>query len=174
MLVCIDPGHGGKDPGTAGPGGILEKHINLLLGLKVARMLFSSGVNFVLTRSDDQFISLGARCRLANTVKADLFLAIHCNGSLDPTAHGTETCFLTLQGRYWANLIQTRVVKSTGFVNRGLKQRTDLFVLNNTRPPAVLVEVGFLTNPKEAETIGRETDKIARAIADGILAGIKN
>jgi N-acetylmuramoyl-L-alanine amidase len=95
--VILDPGHGGHDHGTTGPGGLAEKELVLDVALRLGALLEQRlGTEVVFTRSDDTFLPLGARTRLANQRDGDLFLSIHANASRDPLARGVETYFLNL------------------------------------------------------------------------------
>ncbi|MBD3369741.1 hypothetical protein GF402_05180 [Candidatus Fermentibacteria bacterium] len=95
--IVIDPGHGGRDPGAIGPGGTYEKDRTLEIAL-MARDLLSirmPELKVVMTREEDDYVSLGERTRIANREHADLFVSIHCNASTNRTAHGFETFFLS-------------------------------------------------------------------------------
>lgn len=93
--IVLDPGHGGKDPGAIGPGGVMEKDVVLALAKKLARKLRSEmGVEVTLTRRDDSFIPLEDRTAMANAENADLFLSLHVNASPNPHARGLETYYL--------------------------------------------------------------------------------
>jgi N-acetylmuramoyl-L-alanine amidase len=95
LKVVIDPGHGGKDPGARGPGGLLEKTVVLAIAKHVAsRLREDLGASVVLTRTRDVFVSLGARTALANAERADLFISIHANASTTPSLAGVETYYL--------------------------------------------------------------------------------
>lgn len=95
--VVIDPGHGGRDPGAVGPSGTYEKDRVLEISLLVRDLLRirMPELNVVLTRTDDRYVSLGARTRMANASRADLFISIHCNAAENRDAHGFETFFLS-------------------------------------------------------------------------------
>lgn len=94
--IVIDPGHGGKDPGAIGRNGTREKVINLKIALRLAKMLErNTNYTIILTRDKDVFIPLLDRARKANTLKADLFVSIHCNSSLKKTTNGFEIYFLS-------------------------------------------------------------------------------
>src|SRR5688572_9886729 len=93
--IVLDPGHGGKDPGAIGAGGIAEKDIVLSVARKLARKLKAElGVQVVLTRHDDRFVPLEERTALANSENADLFISLHVNASLNSEASGIETYYL--------------------------------------------------------------------------------
>jgi N-acetylmuramoyl-L-alanine amidase len=94
--IVIDPGHGGKDIGATGPGGLLEKEATLAISRKLAAALASKlGARVILTREDDSVVSLDSRTAVANQYKADLFLSIHVNAAPVKGAHGSEVYFLS-------------------------------------------------------------------------------
>jgi len=95
--IVIDPGHGGRDPGAVGLSGSCEKDRALEMSLMVRDLLFlrMPELRVVLTRNADEYVSLGARTRLANRNRADLFVSIHCNAAVNRTANGYETFFLS-------------------------------------------------------------------------------
>lgn len=93
--VVLDPGHGGKDPGASGPGGIAEKEIVLSIAKKLAvKLKTEMGTEVVLTRKDDRFVPLEDRTLLANSEDADLFISLHVNASPNADARGIETYYL--------------------------------------------------------------------------------
>ena len=93
--IVLDPGHGGKDPGAIGWGGVMERDVVLALAKKLARKLKKEmGVEVTLTRQDDTFIPLEDRTAIANAENADLFLSLHVNASPNPKARGLETYYL--------------------------------------------------------------------------------
>jgi N-acetylmuramoyl-L-alanine amidase len=93
--IVLDPGHGGKDPGAIGPGGLAEKDVVLGIAKKLAvKLRTEMGVQVVLTRRDDRFVALEDRTALANAEDADLFISLHVNASPNPDARGIETYYL--------------------------------------------------------------------------------
>jgi N-acetylmuramoyl-L-alanine amidase len=98
--IVIDAGHGGHDTGTIGPTGLMEKDICLDVALRLGKIIHQRlpGAEVVYTRSDDTFIPLEERTRVANESKADLFISIHANSSHDHAARGIETYYLNLKG----------------------------------------------------------------------------
>ncbi len=95
--IVVDPGHGGKDSGALGPGGVMEKDVALKVALKLAKKLHDElGIDVVMTRSTDIFIPLDERTAIANKVNADLFVSIHANASLNKSTEGMETYYLNL------------------------------------------------------------------------------
>ncbi len=108
-LIVIDAGHGGKDAGASGPTGVMEKDITLDIAKRLAEAIETDlGINTYLTRTDDTFIPLGKRTEIANNLKADLFISIHCNASPTKTSHGTETYFLSLAKTTEARAVAAR------------------------------------------------------------------
>ena len=98
--IVIDPGHGGHDTGTIGPTGLMEKDLCLDVALRLGKIIEQKlpGADVVYTRSDDTFVPLEDRTRIANEAKADLFVSIHANSSPDHGARGVETYYLNLKG----------------------------------------------------------------------------
>jgi N-acetylmuramoyl-L-alanine amidase len=175
VVAVIDPGHGGRDPGAIGIGGLQEKDVVLPISLEVARLLEQQGVRVILTRADDRFISLAGRAELANRSRATLFVSIHANAiSMSrPEVNGVET-FYFVSGRELAESIQSSILESFDMNNRGVKTAR-FYVLRNTSMPSALVETGFVTGredaPRLADPIFRE--QMAYAIARGILRYIQ-
>lgn len=104
--VVIDPGHGGSDPGVAGLDGLLEKDLNLAVGLRLAEYLRQQGLRVVLTREDDRYLGLSERAEIANTAGGDLFISLHCNAWLDGGARGIETYFLSPAKSEWSRNVE--------------------------------------------------------------------
>lgn len=173
LKIVIDPGHGGEDNGATGASGQFEKDFTLSLSKKVEKLLKQeSGIEVFMTRTDDSFISQESRYRpkYANKLNADLFISIHGNTFSDPDVSGTETFYYHKNSRLLAEIIQKHVVEATGFKDRGV-QKQNLFVVKDTKMPAVLIEVGYLTNPQNESKMW--TDDIQSDIATSIVEGIK-
>lgn len=160
-LVFVDPGHGDPDPGAVGRNGTKEADVALAVAQRVERELKSAGLRVALTRNTAQRAyadakkDLNMRARNANGVKADCFVSIHANASVDRTAHGTEVCKYpgSNKGALLADAILRGLVSETGLRSRGLKDRPDLCVLRETEMPAALVELAFLSHPAEEEML---------------------
>lgn len=175
--VCIDPGHGGFDPGAVGLSGAQEKVVTLAVAKQVASILRGVGVDVVLTRESDELLAgtinadLGMRYDKANWAKADVFVSIHCNSAADPKANGTETFHYTGSpaGKKLAGHIQARMVAALGLRDRGVKQ-ANFAVLRGTNMPAALAEIAFISNPDEEKLLESPAFQVkaARAIAEGI------
>jgi len=182
MKVLLDPGHGGKDCGALnGSLGIKESMMGLAYARALRTPLVRAGHDIRLTRDEDVSLELATRCAIANAWHPDLFLSLHCNAAAEPTAHGIEVW--TSPGRTPAdgaasaiyNAIQTefperlyRMDKSDGDPDK----ESRFYVLVHTQAPAVLLELGFLSNDMEAEWLDDDDTifRYARAIAAGIEA----
>lgn len=169
MKIFINPGHGWNDPGAIGPAGNKESEINARIAEATAERLKAAGHKVVLYQQQRKLADVAAK---ANKSKADLFVSIHCNAASNTDARGTETWYYTgcPHGRAAAVSIQSEVVKALGSRNRGVKSSKSLYVLRKTVMPAVLVEVGFLSNAEEEKEIVANAARIGEAIATGIIA----
>ncbi|SET23238.1 N-acetylmuramoyl-L-alanine amidase [Oceanobacillus limi] len=170
--VVIDPGHGGKDVGAIGVSGQYEKSFTLNLSLKVKELLEQDpDINVDMTRSDDSFISQESRYRptFANDLNADVYVSIHGNTFMDSNVSGTETYYYHRNSRSFANIMHSHVIEATNFNDRGVKKE-EFFVLKDTEMPAVLLELGYLTNPENESSMLKESfqDRVASAIVEGI------
>ena len=173
-LVVLDPGHGGDHNG-AEYGGVKEKDLNLAIASKTASLLEAEGVTVRMTRSIDQDVDLYARSGLANTLGADLFVSVHCNASVEhDDALGIYTCAYSQGTESWqlAQILRETMLDATGAADFGMEERPNLAVLRTAQVPAALVECGFMSTPSELALLTQPEyqDKLARGIADGILA----
>jgi N-acetylmuramoyl-L-alanine amidase len=171
VVVMIDPGHGGRDPGAIGIGGLQEKQINLTISQRVQQQLQAAGLTVLMTRSSDQWVDLEARAQYANRAGAAVFVSIHANAiSMQrPEVNGLETYYLSSGGGL-ARSIHQRVLAQTDLADRGVRQAR-FYVLRHTTMPAVLVETGFVTGSVDAARFQNPAavTQIADAIARGIL-----
>lgn len=206
-LICIDPGHQkitkpGKEPiapssseeknsmdtGTSGVNtGTPEYKLNLAISKKLRAHLEKCGAKVSLTWEDTS-ISLTniERAKIANSLKADIFIRIHADGSDKPSTHGISVLYpgskyITDEGmRKKSKLIAQSVLKKitleTGASSRGIVERNDLTGLNWCRVPCILVETGFMTNPHEDELLESDQyqDKVAIGIVDGLADYFQN
>lgn len=170
--VVLDPGHGGRDPGAVGCNGMFEKHCVLAVAREVRRRLQDAGAEVLMTRSDDRFLPLEARAEIANRARADLFVSIHADSAPSRPANG-HTAYVARRASQ-ASLTAARCIvrrlAEAGIRSRGVR-RADLRVLVQTNCPAVLMEIGYLSNRAEARLLadGRHRQVIAGAVAQGIL-----
>ncbi len=177
MKVCIDAGHGGKDSGAVGSK-THEKWIVLDVANRVAAKLQNSGIDVVMTRDSDYFVELAERAKIANKAGADLFVSIHCNSGDNKSAAGMEVWHYpnAAEDKRLASAIHDRLISRTGFRDRGVKEE-NYAVLRLTKCPAALVELGFISNPQEEQTMMSYDyqDAASTAIVEGVkeYAGIK-
>lgn len=176
MKICIDPGHGGDDPGAPGGGDLTEATANIIVAERLVGVLHARGHDVSITRESGETCGLRRRAELANFHGADCFLSIHCNSHENPNAHGAEALYYpgSERGRYLADCVLSSWVLASGLRDRGSKPRGDLAVLRHTNMPAALLELGFLSNENDERLWDRANDdptlanKLISAIADGI------
>ena len=188
-IVYLDAGHGGYDPG-ASYFGISEKSLTLAIQSHVKAKLESEGYQVVTTRTSDTYVDLTDRSRAANASESDIFVSIHINASGSSASQGIETYYYQPYAEYpsrinatyhanptrlsmsdtLANAIQSSLINATGAQNQGVKRQT-FAVLRETTAPAVLLELGFLSNPQEAARLN--TSAYQETLANAIVAGIK-
>lgn len=171
--VVLDAGHGGYDPGAVN-GTRFEKNDNLRLALAVGARLRNCGVNVVYTRTTDVFIPLLERSNISNAAKADLFVSFHRNSSTNSTANGVENWVYTNPSQKAvaaANLVLNRIVAQGVQSNRGLHYGV-FSVLRHTAAPAMLLEMGFISNAEDNRLFDAKFDVYAAAIASGILSSL--
>ncbi|MFC1672280.1 N-acetylmuramoyl-L-alanine amidase [Planctomycetota bacterium] len=212
--IVIDAGHGGKDPGAIGRGGLTEKQINLSVALRLAKIFKRRGVETVLVRDRDVFLSLDQRVRVCNREQPDLFLSVHANANRSRVVTGVQTFFIkkTMDDFLRARAAiksgrreveGVRLKKNDGYLGLALyhtmydmsrreslqigssvqkKLSRDLYsenrgvtgagyrVLKGAMCPALLVEVGFLSNPSTERKFRKSSylDRIAASIAGSI------
>ncbi|MBU0477759.1 N-acetylmuramoyl-L-alanine amidase [bacterium] len=187
-VIVIDPGHGGHDSGAVGrhKRGLIfsykikEKDINLDIAKQVKKYLRSTDTRVILTRERDKFISLKHRVELAKKYKADIFVSIHANAAWDKKMMGIETYYpdkarnksgsLKKESIKLAESIHESLIRHMGSKDRGVKD-TMFYVLRKAYMPAVLVEVGFISNYYDAKLLKKSSyrKKVAQIIAQGIL-----
>lgn len=176
--IVIDPGHGGAETGTSTPWGLAEKDLNLSLSHILARQLEAAGVQVLLLRHGDSGAEipdelrmqlppasgtrweLSTRALISNWWDADLLLSVHHNGGPDPAASGTEvywhpTNLNADRSHELGRLTQRELVQELGTYDRGVLRRP-LGMVRLPHAPAVLLEIGFLTNPSEARFLASQ------------------
>lgn len=167
--VVLDPGHGGSDYGAIRCG-INEKDINLDVAKRVEAILRSKGVSVAMTRDVDTFVSLEERTIITAKVNPDLFVSVHVNSSVKPEIIGIETHYYHPNSLNLANTVHESMISFIKTIDRGLF-KSRFYVINHTETPAILVEMGFLSNDNErCELISeKRKQQTAEAIAMGIL-----
>ncbi|WP_419741659.1 SH3 domain-containing protein [Paraclostridium dentum] len=173
--VFVDPGHGGEDSGAVGHGNY-EDELNLQVANKVRQKLESKGIEVKMSRTSDEFISLGDRAKMANSYAPDVFVSIHQNSADATSANGIETYYHTNKSDHkpYAQDVQTKAIGETNARNRGVKS-ANFAVLRETNMPAALFESGFITNQNESANLASSSyqDKLATGIANGIEKYLK-
>lgn len=213
--IVIDAGHGGKDPGTLGRGGSKEKYIVMDISKRLEKILKKRGIDVIMTRRNDTFVSLKKRTEIASRSNADIFVSVHANSSpsrgvqgvevfslknlsilekneeqrkvnhklllksLDAKAKSSEVediiaemLYVYKQGEsaYLAEKVAKKTASFVKVKNRGAKHAR-FYVLRNTLIPAILVEVGFLSNPREERLLKTKAyrQKLAEGLARSLL-----
>lgn len=172
--VCLDPGHGGTDPGAVGPSGLREKDVNLPIALCAAKLLRAAGMEVIMTREDDRYVDLTSRAEIANNCGADVFVSIHADAVLNkPTVGGTSTYTYSIRQKaereHLSRLLQAELVAALGRQDRGVFDK-NFAVLRETKMPAALVEVAYISNPEEEKLLADEAfqQRAAGALAQAI------
>lgn len=210
--VMVDAGHGGRDSGARGVGGLYEKNVTLEVAKLLGKNLEKMGFEVLYTRTTDKYVPLEMRTAMANARKADLFVSVHCNAHGNPTSSGMETYSLNLastpgevrvaarenavdprrisdmqkildelmhasklsesrefaKSAHQTTLSQAR--KSLNLRDRGVHE-APFYVLLGAKMPAILVEIGYITNPAEGAKL--KDDKYLSGLAKGIAEGVK-
>lgn len=186
-LILIDPGHGGLDGGAVSISGIVEKHINLSLSLKVKDRLKKLGYQVVMTREEDKGLytgnkdintmkreDLNNRCKMKRDTNCDLFISIHQNYFEQRSCKGAQVWYSTNdESKKFAHILQENLKKDLGSNNREEKEAMNTYKILRcyTNIPSVIVECGFLTNPEEEKKLVTKEyqDKIADSIVRSIV-----
>ena len=190
--IVVDPGHGGRDQGTTGAG-CLEKDVNLQIARKLVTALRREGYHVYLTRPNDEALSLEQRTAILKRLGGDLFLCLHSNSVADKTVNGIETYLLPPGGtastysqkaartgnvgnrcdKANARLaydLQRGLLQSTRAADRGIKH-ANFAVLRDASCPAVLIEMGFMSNAAEGKNLGRTPYQ--ERLVSGMVAGVR-
>tara|TARA_R110002167_G_scaffold129716_2_gene312882 strand:+ start:33 stop:719 length:687 start_codon:yes stop_codon:yes gene_type:complete len=181
-VIVIDPGHGGKDSGAIGVNYLQEKKVVLNIAMEILSLnktIFENRFDIYLTRYTDTLISLSDRTKLAKALNADVFISLHCNHANNSSAKGVEVYVPNSNSRFTDGAIELGLaVLNESTINLGLKNRGDKIanfqVLRESNPyyPAVLFEMGFVTNKNEADYFLKTNNRSAMALV--ILMGLYN
>lgn len=175
LLVVIDPGHGGKDSGAPGLGGLLEKDVVLPIGQRIAAVLEQNGVQTVLTRDADFFVELQGRVDIAERANATLFVSIHAN-SVDgrPDVNGLEVYYYD-SGYALAETVRKSILQNIGTLKDRGTRKARFYVLRKSSMPSILVEIGYMSGNQDNPRLGSPEyqSRMADAIARGILQYLK-
>ena len=180
IKIYIDQGHNPKNPNAGAEGnGLREQDIVFEIGVRLAALLRQNpefdvrlsrpGADTLLGNSNSE--SLRLRVNDANAWGADYFLSLHTNAAVQPSATGSEAFVYSKPSvaADFAEDILESMSLYTGLANRGVFARTGLYVLRRTTMPAVLLELGFITNARDAALMSQQPDLFARGIYEGIL-----
>ena len=184
-IVCVDPGHGGTDPGKVGINGQLEKDINLAIAKKLKTYLEASDVTVVLTRDKDmglyssgdahkKMADMRKRCQLIEEVKPDLVISIHQNSYHEEAIRGGQVFYYktSVRGKKLAQILQERFDYVLGDANkRQAKADDNYYLLLHVKEPIIIAECGFLSNWEEAEKLETKEyqDRLAWTLHMGIM-----
>ena len=169
-LIVVDAGHGAKDPGAVS-GGSTEKELNLIISQKLSARLKQEGYEIITTRDTDVFIELVDRAAAANNSDADLFISIHHNAAGSSAANGIETLYYPSDdNKALAQIFHSEMLKSSGANDRKIIPRANLVVLNRTKMPAALLELGYMTNSSELANL--KDDAYQNAMVEGIVKAV--
>lgn len=180
-VIVVDPGHGGADPGTIGLGYSTEAENVLAIAWELKELLEDAGAKVIMTRKTNvnpaqgtAYASstngqLAARTAVANQNSAEIFVSIHNDWNSNSSISGTTSYYYHAHDWQLADSIQRHLVASLGSRNIGVK-RGNFYVLRNTRMPSALIEVGFLSNQREAQLLAQPWYRTAAA--KGIFQGI--
>jgi len=217
LIVAIDAGHGGDDPGARGPRGTKEKHVVLAIARKLRDMVNKKpGMKAVMIRNGDYYISLRGRTKKARKLNADIFISIHADAFKNPKAHGSSVFILSSRGatseaakwlakkeneadlvggvslddkddmlvKMLLDLSQTATIEASnsaasrilsrlskiGATHKKQVERAGFVVLKSPDIPSLLVETGFISNPKEEKLL--KSSSYQKKVASAILTGV--
>lgn len=176
ITVCIDPGHGGKDPGCNTPKR-LEKDDVLRLGLAMRTAMEAQGIKVIMTRDDDTFIPLDERCHIANKAKANYYISVHRNIYESDDVYGIEVWksgnaseeAAALADNLMSGLESAGIQRSRGVKEGSQDGHGDYYVLGNTKMPCALLEMGFMQNRKDNKYFDKHLEDYAENITQAVL-----
>jgi N-acetylmuramoyl-L-alanine amidase len=169
--IVLDAGHGGKDTGAISITKRREKDFNLAMVLKIQKLLQNEPlIQLVMTRQDDTFVELDDRAAIANNLGATLFVSVHGNSYMK-ASNGVETYYYNQQSLTLAQTMHPYIVESTGFADKKVKKEK-FRVVSATEMPAILLELGYLSNPTEEAEMYKED--FQNRVAEAVVKGIKD
>lgn len=173
--IVIDPGHGGRDNGTTGASGTIEKTLTLRTAQLLYDKLTAAGADVTLTRSNDTYIPLSSRVYAAHYQNADAFISLHYDSINDRSIRGMTTYYYHPYQKNLANNIHSSAVPMTNLKDRSYRQG-DYYVLRENKGNAVLMELGYLSNPAEEMlvTSSHFQEAVTSGISQGLVRYFKN
>ncbi|MGE5474045.1 MAG: N-acetylmuramoyl-L-alanine amidase [Ignavibacteriales bacterium] len=186
ILIAIDAGHGGYDPGAvykdkSGVVKLEEEDLNLDIAIRLNKILTDLGIPTIMTRTKDEYVELHQRPNLANSMKADLFVSIHNNWVDSPAVSGTMTLYYPyddsdsgLTSKGFAEIVQEEMLRTIDTTDKKIIARPNLVVLNSTDMPSILVECGFISNESDRNRLTTEEhrEKIAQALYTAVIRAL--
>ncbi|WP_077329489.1 N-acetylmuramoyl-L-alanine amidase [Virgibacillus siamensis] len=170
--IVLDPGHGGKDPGAIGIGGIYEKDVIMNTVDNIAQKLRAAGATVILTRDSDYFLTLEKRVQMSSSYNTHAFISLHYNAYPVMGVNGVSTHYYSGGAdRQLASSLQSAIGQHVNLYSRGII-RSDYHVLRENSDLAVLIELGFITNP--GDLAAAQTNAYQNNVADGIVDGLLN
>ncbi|SCI86863.1 Sporulation-specific N-acetylmuramoyl-L-alanine amidase [uncultured Clostridium sp.] len=173
MKFYLDFGHGGKDSGALGKNNTKESDIVLKIGLIIKEILEKSNEKVITTRENNTYYTLSQRFNKANKENCDYFISIHMNSSTNTSAKGTETWVYNLNSKIstLGKNLTSNISKNLNTPNRGVKESKKFSVLKNTKMPAIIIEIDFISNPEIEDLCKKENylQKLAKTIASTLL-----
>ncbi|AYC29719.1 SH3 domain-containing protein [Paenisporosarcina cavernae] len=171
VTIVIDPGHGGNDHGTTGARGTEEKGITLQTAELLYSKLSQAGANVVLTRESDTYVGLRKRVSIGHQQSADAFISLHYDATDSSSINGFTTYYLNSYQKELAQAVHEQLKTKISLRDRGV-QRGNYLVLRENKQKAILIELGFLSNPSEERTLVTEQfrEQATIGIYDGIIA----
>lgn len=169
--IVLDPGHGGKDIGATGQGGLLEKDITLQTAKNIEEMLEKEGAEVILTRDGDEFLKLSERVDIAEEQAADLFISLHFDAYETSDVFGITTYYNKKENRSVAKIMQKQLFKHISDMrDRGISFG-DYHVLRENTRPSVLLELGFISNKEDEQRIQSPEFQAqsSAAIVEGVI-----
>ncbi|WP_225446274.1 N-acetylmuramoyl-L-alanine amidase family protein [Paenibacillus rhizovicinus] len=173
--IVLDPGHGGKDVGSIGGKGTYEKDVTLRTARHVRQKLIQEGATVVMTRDADKTVSLNDRTVAAQTENADLFISIHFDAYQTSDVHGMTTYYYKPQDQHIAEEIHDQLFKAEmNTKDRGVRFG-DYHVIRENAKPAVLLELGYISNKDEETRMMTPSfqDQVSAAIASGVVNSLR-
>lgn len=169
--IVLDPGHGGKDPGSIGLGDVEEKDVILSTAEHVAQSLRDAGANVTLTRSEDYFVSLDERVNISESNEADAFVSLHYNAFPIISVGGISTYYASDSGESLAQNVQSSLTSSVSLQDKGVMP-AEYRVIQQNSTPAILMELGFITNPEDLSIV--QTDDYQNKVGQSITNGLES
>lgn len=183
--IVIDAGHGGNDPGKVGVNGALEKDINLAIALKLEKLLKESGINVVMTRTEDKGLydesdsnkkvhDMKNRLSIIEEAEPVLAVSIHQNSYPDESVNGVQVFYYSdsLKGKEAADIMQKQMIKTLKpKKEREAKENSSYYLLKKTSVPLLIIECAFMSNPTEAQLLTENAyqERVAWSIYLGIM-----